>query len=445
MTVAARMNRLPITRGHRLATVAVGCGLFFDFYEIFLAGVLGGVHGAQFHLGKPAQALVLSSAFLGMFVGALTLGRMADRLGRRRAFLLSTAVYSVFSLVGAFSFDPVVLVLARLCAGFGIGAEPALADTYLGDLLPARDRGRYTALAYTFGFLGFPAVGFLGQWLVPIAPLGIEGWRWMFVLGALGSVLVFALRAGLPESPRWLEAVGRTEEAEAIVRRFEAQAGTPLPDPVEPATVDTRQDGGLGVLLRPPYRRRTIMMVVLQVLQPVGYYGFGTLVPLVLVAKGYPVVQSLLFSAVTFLGYPIGSALSVPIVERIERKHLVIGSALGMAAFGIAFGSATSTTWIVLLGFGYTAVSNVFSNAFHIYQAEIFPTAVRGTAVSGIYSLSRLATGLMPFVLLPLAQDSGLLFALIAGAMVLLALDVAVLGPRTTGVALEELNSVQPS
>jgi MFS transporter, putative metabolite:H+ symporter len=120
-----------------------------------------------------------------------------------------------------------------------------------------------------------------------------------------------------------------------------------------------------------------------------GYYGFGTLAPIVLVAKGYSIVDSLLFSALTFLGYPLGSALSIPLVERIERKYLLIGAALVMAGCGLAFGLAESTSQIVAFGFLYTVASNVFSNAYHIYQAEVFPTHLRATAASSIYALSR--------------------------------------------------------
>ncbi|MGA8114064.1 MAG: MFS transporter [Actinocatenispora sp.] len=444
-TIAARMNRLPITRLHRMATLAIGLGLFFDIYEIFLAGVLGSVLGEDFHLGKAQLTLLLASAFLGMFVGALTLGRLADRLGRRRAFLLSLGVYSVFSLLAAFSAGPAMLVVARFLAGLGIGAEPPISDTYLGDLLPPRKRGRYTAWAYTLSFLGVPVAGFLGHWLVPTAPLGISGWRWMFVIGALGAVIVFALRTSLPESPRWLESVGRTDEAETVVGRFENEAraaGSDLPEPAaEPVTPP--ETGRIRNLFVPPYRRRTLMMTVFHLLQTWGYYGFGTLVPLVLVEKGYSVVESLLFSAVTFIGYPVGSLLSLPIVERVERKLLVVGSVLGMAVFGLAFGFATTEWVIVTCGFLYTAVSNLFSNAYHVYQAEIFPTQLRGTATSGTYSLSRLSSGLMPFVLLPLLHWSGpvTLFAVVAAALIVVALDVGVFGPRTTGRALETVNT----
>jgi MFS transporter, putative metabolite:H+ symporter len=447
-TIAARMNRLPITRTHRMATVAVGLGLFFDFYEIFLTSVLSTVLVGEFHLSKAQLPAVLASAFIGMFLGAVLLGRLADRFGRRGAFLAGLGVYSLFSLLGAFSGGAWTLLTTRFLAGVGLGAEPALADAYLSDLLPARRRGRYIAWAYTLSFLGVPAVGFLGHALVPLAPLGFAGWRWLFVLGSLGAAVVGVLRGALPESPRWLESVGRHAEADAIAERFEAEAtaaghplAEPAADPVPPARM-----GRLRDLLRPPHRRRTGMMTVFHLLQTFGYYGFGTLVPLVLAAKGYPVVQSLLFTAVTFVGYPIGSALSLPLVERFERKYLVIGSCLAMAALGVAFGLAGSTTTVLVLGFAYTAVSNVFSNAFHIYQAEIFPTQLRSTAAGSTYALSRLATAAMPFVLVPLLDTAGAtaLFVVVAAAMVVVAMDIGVLGPRTTGRALELVNAEPP-
>ncbi|WP_394843898.1 MFS transporter [Pendulispora brunnea] len=438
--VAARMDRLPITRTHRMATFAVGLGLFFDVYEIFLAGVLSQVLVRDFHMPKDWLPWLLGSGFLGMAIGSSTLGRLADRVGRRRAFLLGLWVYSLFSLAGAFSTGPVMLLVTRFLAGIGIGAEPPLADAYMGDLLPAKERGRYTAWAYTLAFFGVPAVGFLGHGLTPLAPLGIAGWRWMFVLGALGSIILYPLRRRLPESPRWLESVGRHDEARELVARIEAEATGALPEPEASRGAKPEEIGRLRDLLVPPWRRRLGMMTMFQLLQPFAYYGFGTLVPLVLTAKGYP-MKSLQFSAVTFLGYPIGSVISLPIIERFERKYVVAGALTLMAIFGIAFGTAASTAWVLVLGFLYTTTSNVFSNGYHIYQAEIFPTKLRGAACGSTYALSRISSAAMPFVLVPILDAHGpaVLFVVVASVIALNALNITVLGPRTTGRALEHI------
>ncbi|GAA1180420.1 MFS transporter [Pseudonocardia alaniniphila] len=451
--VAERIDRLPVTRTHRRATVVVGLGLFFELYELFLTGVLSSVLLGEFGLTKAELALVLASTFIGMFVGALVLGPLADRLGRRSAFLLNLAVYSTFSLLGAFSMNAAWLVAIRFMAGVGLGAELPLADTYLTDLLPARHRGRYIARAYTVGFMGVPVVGFVARWITATSFVGVPGWRWMFVIGSLGAFIVLLLRRGLPESPRWLESVGRTEEAEAIAARLEDEAHDMPPEPARaipdrvpaavPAPAAPAVRTGMGALFARPYNKRTGMMVVFHVFQTVGYYGFGTMVPVVLTAKGYPISESLLYAGLTYLGYPIGSALSLPLVEAVERKTLVVSSGLAMAAFGLAFGFSNTMLLIVAWGFLYTAVSNVFSNAYHIYQAEIFPTPLRSTGASGTYALSRLVIAIMPFVLVPVLKDDGAapLLAIMCVAMVVVAVDVSVLGPRTTGRRLEAVNA----
>lgn len=446
-SVAARMDRLPITPLHVKATIVIGLGLFFDIYEIFLSGTLSTVLKGKFGLGGTGLTWLLASSFLGMFLGAVTIGRIADRLGRRRAFLLSLGIYSVFTVLAALSPNVAFLVICRFIAGFGIGAEPPVSDAYLGDLLPPKKRGFFTSIAYTVSFVGVPVVGFLGHWLVPLQPLGVEGWRWLFLFGALGALIIFVLRTGLPESPRWLASAGRDAEAEAIVERFERAAqerGLEL-SPPSPETPATTGGSDASELFKAPYARRTWMMIVFQFLQTWGYYGFGTLVPSVLAARGFDIVTSLGFLSVIFIGYPAGSLISLPIIERIERKQLVCGGAIAMAVFGIAFGLSGSEAAILVLGFCYTAASNVFSNAYHVYQAEIFPTRLRATAASGTYSLSRLSSGLMPFILLPLLEHhgSGLLFTVVAAAMVVVAVNVLVFGPRATGRTLTDVNLVQ--
>src|SRR5262249_40691091 len=219
---------------------------------------------------------------LGMFLGALGLGLMADRLGRRRAFLLNLTIYSGFTLLGAFATSPSMLIATRFVAGIGIGAELPLVDAYLSELLPRQQRGRYTALAYTIGFVGVPAVGVLARLLVPRQPLGIDGWRWIFVAGSAGGAIIWWLRRQLPESPRWLESKGRFAEADAVVAHLEGTR-TPLVvaerthHPVESAPV---REHSVSALFSSRYVGRTAVLWIFQIFQSVGYYGFGTLVPI---------------------------------------------------------------------------------------------------------------------------------------------------------------------
>jgi putative MFS transporter len=443
-SIAARLNRLPVVRTHKNAVAIVGIGAFFDLFDIFLASILASVLTNEFQLDRFWLPAVLGSSFLGMFFGAVFLGRLADQFGRRRMFLVNLGIYSLFTLLGAFGVNATMLVVTRFFAGIGIGAELPLADTYICELLPSRQRGRALAWTYTIGFCGAPAVGWLARILVPLHPLGWDGWRWIFVIGSLGAAIVWTVRRGLPESPRWLESVGRAHEADAITEVMEAEAirSGPLPSP-DLNEVPRRAHVRFSTLFAPEYRRRTVVLWIFQVFQTVGYYGFGTMIPLVLAAKGFSIVTSLTYTSLAFIGYPFGSALSAWIVDAIDRRWLIVASASLMAVFGLALGASTSAGMIVLLGFLYVVVSTVFSNGFHIFQAELFPTFARATAAGSAYGLSRLSSGLMPFVLVPVMDQWGpvWMFAVISAAMLIVVVDIGVFAPSTTGKALEVVSS----
>lgn len=468
-SAAARLDRLPATGWHRRLTLIVGVGAFFDLYEIFLGGVLAAALAKPWHLDHTAESWIIGSGFLGMFVGANVLSVLADRFGRRRMFLVNMAAYALFSVLCATAQGPAELVAFRFLAGLGLGAELVLVDTYLAEFLPRAVRGRYIAYAYTFGFVGVPVAAVFGARLVAAQDLfGMAGWRWLLIGGALGAAFIQLMRARLPESPRWLAVRGRTEEAERTLRGIEEcvaeESGAPLPAPatdpsapVDPAAPTDAPDrsaapggGRAGVPLRElfqgVYRRRTLMWWSFQVLQTVGYYGFGSLAPVVLTAKGHDVTESLSYAALSYCGYPLGSALSIPLIDRIERRTLIVVSALGIAAFGLVFGFADPAWLIVAAGFALTVCSNVFSNAFHVYQTEIFPTRLRGSAIGIAYSLSRLTSVVLPFVALTVLSDLGAtaVFAGSAVLMLLLCADVAAFGPRTTGRSLEGVQAAEP-
>jgi MFS transporter, putative metabolite:H+ symporter len=444
---SAVLERLPVSRWHWRLVVLVGIGTFFDLYEVFLGGVLAPVLAKEWGLGSVGKSLVIAAGFAGMFIGANVLSIAADRLGRRRVFILNLLVYSIFSFAAAFSPNIETFLVLRVIAGIGLGAELVLVDTYLAEFLPAKARGRMTAWAYTIGFCAVPLAALFGGKLVArVELLGIDGWRWLLLFGGLGAVFIMAVRTMLPESPRWLESRGRHAEARAVVESVAAKVapGTVIAESAPAAAPDDDDARSVGDVLRiafRDYRKRTVMLVVFQILQTVAYYGFGTLAPLVLVHKGFEVTESLGYAALAFAGYPLGSLISVPLVERFERKHLIIASALGIGVCGIVFAASTNVVTIVVAGFLLTAVSNVFSNGFHIYQAEIFPTAIRSTASGICYSLSRATSTVMPFVAVPALAALGpvAVFSGSAVLIVLLCLDVGFLGPRSTGLALEQV------
>lgn len=446
-TVGDLLDRMPVGAMHRKVIVAVGLGLFFEMYEIFLSSTMSSALQHEFGVHGTVLKLVLASSFVGMFVGAALFGGLADRIGRRKAFLVGLGWFSAFSLVGAFAPSPAPLVVARFLAGVGVGAVYPVADSYLADVLPKERRGRLASYAYTCSYLAVPFAGFLAVWLSGHSPLGIAGWRWLLAIGASGAAIVFSLNRWLPESPRWLAGAGRMEEAQQALAKFAAGTNvrvvqTNSADPRSTVVQPEPRQSRLMLLRRSPYNRRLVMLVFFHLFQTFGYYGFGTLSALVLVNRGYPVASSMLFSALSFIGYPIGSVMAIPLMARFERKFLLVGSVVAVAAFGLMFATQSSVLLIILFGFLTTATSNVFSNVYHVYQAEIFPTAVRGTAVGWTYSLSRLSSGASPFVLIPVLDAYGpaAMFAVVAAALTVVIVSVLALGPRTSRRALDEIN-----
>ena len=453
--IGQRLDHLPVGQVHRRVVRAVGLGLFFEVYEIFLASSISATLRTRYDVDGSALKLLLASTFVGMFVGALAFGRLADRLGRRRAFLLNLSWFSLWSLVGACAPNAWVLVGSRFMAGIGVGAEYPVADSYLADVLPKADRGRLAAWAYTLSFVAVPVLGFLALYLDARVVFGLDGWRVLLIIGALGAVIVALLRRGMPESPRWLASQGRFDEAAAAVKQFESGAYVHfgdtgehvpaiVPASLEPEPAPDPEHPDRSRLWIWPYRQRVLMLTVFHYFQPFAYYGFGTLAALVLVSRGYSTTHSLMFTALSFVGYPVGSMLAIPLMRHVERKFLIMGSAVAVALSGLLFATANHAFTIVVFGFVTTALCNVFSNAYHVYQAEIFPTDIRATAVGATYSVSRLSSGLLPFLLIPVLDEFGAtaMFGVVVGALVIVVGVIAAIGPRTSGRNLEDINPV---
>jgi len=446
--IGRRLDNLPVGPVHRKVVIAIGLGLFFEVYEIFLSSSIATALKTEYGLGGTVLQVLMASSFLGMFIGAAAFGRIADRIGRRKAFLINLVWFSAWSIIGAIAPNPWMLVGARFMAGIGVGAEYPVADSYLSDVLPKAHRGRLAAWAYTCSFLAVPALGFLSLSLNGHKVFGMDSWRVLLILGAIGALFVIVLRRGLPESPRWLASVGRTDEAQAALRAFES--GTDAATDDTDVTDDAPESKPLPTVtpierLRiSPYRQRLIMNAVFHLFQPFGYYGFGTLATLVLVHRGFDVTSSLLFTAVSFIGYPLGSLISIPLLKRFERKYLIMATVVVMAVCGVAFAMANDPAMIVVFGLLTTAASNVFSNVYHVYQAEIFPSDVRATAVGWTYSVSRLSSAALPFILIPVLNHFGAttMFAVVLVALAATIAVLAPIGPRTAGRSLDEINPV---
>ncbi|HEX3486403.1 MAG TPA: MFS transporter, partial [Micropepsaceae bacterium] len=210
--VGARLDRLPATRAIWTRVLLLSLGGFFEFYDLFFtayvapglvrSGILTPATPGLF--GNNGIASFVAALFAGLFLGTALFGFIADRFGRRTIFTASMLWYTAATVVMAFQTDAFGLNLWRFIAGIGIGVELVTVDAYIAELVPKHVRGRAFAFNQVTQFIAVPVVAFLAWQLVPIAPLGLDGWRWVVLIGSVGALFVLWIRRNVPESPRWL-------------------------------------------------------------------------------------------------------------------------------------------------------------------------------------------------------------------------------------------------
>lgn len=213
--VAARLERLPMTRYQRTLFGIIATAWFFDSMDLgIMTFVLGSIK-AEFGLSTTQAGLLASSSFLGMFLGAATAGMLADKFGRKPVFQWSMVFWGVGSLLCGFAQNVDQLMMFRVLLGFGMGMEFPIGLSMVSEIVPAKSRGRYVAILEGFWPLGFIAAGIVAYLTLPLI-----GWRGIFIALSVPAVFVFVIRRYVPESPRWLEEVGRIEEADRVTTKY---------------------------------------------------------------------------------------------------------------------------------------------------------------------------------------------------------------------------------
>jgi MFS transporter, putative metabolite:H+ symporter len=450
--ITARLDRLPMTRHIWVLVLLISLGGWFDTYAIFLTGSIApGMFADKIFtpttvslFGLTGLASFIAALFAGLFIGTMFFTQLADRFGRRTVFTVSLVWYCIATFVMAFQTTPNGINLWRMIAGVGIGVELVTVDTFISELVPKRARGKTFAIQQSIGFIPVPVVALLAWLLNPVAPFGLSGWRWVVLLGSVGAILVWIVRLRIPESPRWLAQQGRVDEADAIMRRIEgrveAEYGKPLPQPEAPA-VESSAPGRLAEVFSPELRGRTIMLSVANFFQTFGFYGFANWVPTLLIAKGIHVSQTLEYAFIIAIAYPVFPLISAALADKIERKWQVCLSCIGLAICGIVFSTQTEATPLIIIGTLQAMCNSWLSYSIHNYQSELFPTRIRARAVGFVYSWSRFSTIFTGFVIAAILQRFGVVgvFVFISGAMAIVVASIALAGPRTNRLALEQI------
>jgi putative MFS transporter len=428
--------------------VLLSLGGWFEVYDLFFTGYIApGLNRSgllttttQAFFGFSGIGAFVAATFAGLFVGTFFLGFMADRFGRRAIFTWALLAYSAASVVMACQTTSGGVLLWRFIAGIGIGIEVVTIDAYLTELMPSRIRGRAFAINQAVMFTAVPVVAALAWWLVPISPYGTDGWRWVVLIGAAASMVIWVLRLYVPESPLWLARHGREAEAIAVLRKLEAATGAAMSPAVlaegRPSAVI--RPAGLSELLRPAYAPLILLFMVFNLCQAFGVYGFANWVPTLLLEKGITVTKSLQYSFIIAFAYPVAPLLAATFADRFERKWIICAAAVAISLFGIAFSQLAAPALLIASGVLVTASNMTMSYAYHAYQTEVFPTAIRARASGLVYSMSRVSATFSGFIVAYTLREAGVsgVFGLITVAMVVVVLAMALFGPNVRGKPL---------
>ncbi|WP_287800444.1 MFS transporter [Acidiphilium sp.] len=462
----ARLDRIPNWTLPRLYALVIGIGFLFTFYDIFdinvsfiqtcmalVPGCTPAKSGA--YIGLP---VLLNLA--GYVVGTLVLSPLADRMGRRDLLLVTMILTGIGSALTAIVQSYGTFVAARAFTGVGIGADLAIVNTYIGELAPAGGRARYTSMIFIFSALGAVAGIWLGLWLTtpptPL-PLGLpfalagkgfpDGWRVMYLIGAALALVGVLLRFQLPESPRWLIAQGRLEEAGQVVADMEARAHAifplpPLPERLPPAPRREEAMPFSAIFRNATYRNRTLLLTVMWFLAYITVYSFAAGFTTLLAALHYPPPEAGLITAMGTFGFVLCAIVAYVWGERMERKRWTPLAALITLGGGVLIALGGQTLWLSVIGamivfFGF----NVWVPIAYAWSVENYPTRARTTGFALVDGIGHLGGGVGMIAIAPLIPRLGVMaaFLLIGGFLALAAL-VAQFGISTRARRLDDIS-----
>jgi putative MFS transporter len=354
---------------------------------------------------------------------------LGDRYGRRFSYQLNLLTFGIASLAGAAAPSMGWLIVARLFMGIGLGAEIVVGYATLTEFVPPTMRGRWLSGLSICTNAALFVSSLLGYVVIPKL-----GWRTMFIISGTGALIVWRLRKSMPESPRWLEAQGRHEEAEKILSGFEAEAAAQgaLP-PVAVGGIAGTPTRKIGELFSGDLLRRTIAGSVLCIAISVALYGLIAWLPTFFVKQGYSIASSLGFTTLMSLGGPCGAAVAYLLADRFPRRAAITGTIIAIIALAIVYSLARNEALFVVVGFALvTAIYFLVALGWALYVPELFPTdlRMRGTGVSN--TAGRLATIATPYVVVPMFSAYGLpgVLGLVSVIMALASFVVLVWGPE---------------
>lgn len=435
LTVAQRLERIPLSRFHYVLLLVVGIPYSFVAMDLLLISLVLTPLKTLWGLPGALTGFLLGSAFIGMLVGAASWGYLADRLGRKRALELTIVIYTVSTGLTALAPDWVTLIALRIITGIGLGGCIPLCFVYLSEFIPARHRGRFLVLLDSFWAYGWIFAALLGYLVIP--PFG---WGAYFLTGAVPILTLPLVHTVLPRSLRYLENKGKIEEAQRILRQIEEKAGIKAASAQTKSRTHSKSSKvPISELWSPTYRRRTLFSWIMWFAMVYGYYSlFLWILQFMKVPYGTALWFVLLTSFAQIPGYFSAAWLVDAVGRKPTQTVYLLLATISVIGFAFAATAIEQVIWLSLATFFILGGWGVVMT----YCAEIYPTRVRGTGYGAASGFGRSAGVIGPTILGFILDNYTVTIALMitAAFFLIVAVDTAILGIETKGKTLEEIS-----
>lgn len=431
-----------VLRSHFKVLALSGAGVFMDGYDLFIISVALLLIRPAFGASSVEIAEISSAALLGAVFGAIVFGNLADRLGRKRLYIIDLVFFVVFGAASAFSQSVWQLVLFRFLLGIGIGADYPISASYIAEFVSNKHRGKLIAAVFAFQGLGIlSAVGVS----IALIPLGASSWRWMLLSGVFPALIALTARTGMPETPRWYLSHGRAEDAQKVM-------SSPFGYKVPPERLEViTEKVSVRELLLSPYARRVFFTSASWFLVDVGVYGIGILTPTFIhsvYGQSTPVLASAIITGVLYIFAGFGYLSSIALIDVVGRKRLqtvgFFGMAIPLLASALFLQSLSFTVLLVLLALFYIFENLGPNTTTWIYPVELFPTRLRGTGHGIAATVGKagavVATFSLPLVLLAVGPAE--MLAVVSLACFLGAGLTLYMGIETKRLSLDDVSEI---
>ncbi|MFP5202589.1 MULTISPECIES: MFS transporter [Bacillus] len=398
-----RMESVPFSRWHLKPRIIMGSATFFDAFDaLSLAFVLPVLIG-MWNLSPAQIGLLIGSGYIGQAIGAIFFGWLAERRGRVFSAKWTVFLMSIMSIACVFSGNFMALFIFRFIQGIGVGGEVPVAASYINELSRAQGRGRFFMLYEMIFPLGLMISAQIGAYVVPSF-----GWKWMFLIGGIGGLIVFVFFFMLRESPRWLISKGRLDEAERIIEEIEASTDKRMP--VAKQVSSSTEKGDWKELFSTFYRKRTLIVWGLWFSAYFVSNGLNNWLPsLYNTVYHLPVGDSLRAASLTNILQTIGVFACAFLIDKVGRKRwATIAFVLtGVLLTALWISGATSPESVIYLGSAAYGMMGTITVLLYLYTPEIYPTRMRVIGTAFATAWLRLASAIAPIMIGFILEVSG--------------------------------------